>query len=224
MVGVGGTVALGLIAALAFLYSGLYPIAANRPHTVAIGWALTTMQERSVDFYADEGRPVPDLADPALVAEGLPLYHQHCAVCHGAPGIERAVLGRGLNPDPPRLATEIRAWSDAELFWIVAHGLKMAGMPAFQPGLTDREVWATVALMRALQAKGVPVWALSNFGNETFAIAVREYPFLDAFDRRDARTLLGLSAVRYGIFSAQFVCLVFAFAPAAAWLLTMTPG
>ena len=45
--------------------------------------------------------------------------------------------------------------------------------------------------------------------------------FLDAFDRRDARTLLGLSAVRYGIFSLQFVCLVFAFAPAAAWLLTV---
>ncbi len=45
--------------------------------------------------------------------------------------------------------------------------------------------------------------------------------FLDAFDRHDARTLLGLSAVRYGIFSLQFVCLVFAFAPAAGWLLTV---
>ena len=42
--------------------------------------------------------------------------------------------------------------------------------------------------------------------------------FLDAFDRHDARSLLGLSAVRYGIFSAQFVFLVFAFAPAASWL------
>ena len=44
--------------------------------------------------------------------------------------------------------------------------------------------------------------------------------FLDAFDRHDARSLLGLSAVRYGIFSAQFVFLVFAFAPAAGWLVT----
>lgn len=36
---------------------------------------------------------------------------------------------------------------------------------------------------------------------------------LGAFDRRDARALLALSALRYGVFSAQFVCLVLAFAP-----------
>ncbi len=44
---------------------------------------------------------------------------------------------------------------------------------------------------------------------------------LDAFDGHDARSLLGLSAIRYGIFSAQFVFLVFAFAPEAAWLPTV---
>ncbi len=43
--------------------------------------------------------------------------------------------------------------------------------------------------------------------------------FLDAFDRHDARSLLALSTLRYGIFSAQFVFLVFAFAPSADWLM-----
>ena len=38
---------------------------------------------------------------------------------------------------------------------------------------------------------------------------------LDAFGRRDARILLALSALRYGVFSAQFVALVFAFDAAA---------
>ncbi len=40
---------------------------------------------------------------------------------------------------------------------------------------------------------------------------------LGRFNRRDARSLLGLSALRYGIYSAQFVLLVFAFEPRAAW-------
>lgn len=136
---------------VAFLYSGLYPIAANEPHSIGVEWVLTTLQKHSVRLYAAEDDPDrPDLDDADLLADGLTLYHQHCLVCHGAPGVERAVMGRGLNPDPPRLATEIREWSDAELFWIVANGLKMAGMPGFQPGLSDRDVWATVAFMRAL--------------------------------------------------------------------------
>lgn len=50
-------------------------------------------------------------------------------------------------------------------------------------------------------------------------LPVRFAPRLDvlgAFDRRDARSLLALSALRYGVFSAQFVCLVLAFAPATS--------
>ncbi|SMX40033.1 HAD family hydrolase [Octadecabacter ascidiaceicola] len=42
----------------------------------------------------------------------------------------------------------------------------------------------SVRLLRALRRAGHPVYALSNFGNETFAIAEPEYPFLEEFDKR----------------------------------------
>lgn len=42
----------------------------------------------------------------------------------------------------------------------------------------------SVALFRALRAKGVPVFALSNFGIESFEFAETKYPFLTEFDRR----------------------------------------
>lgn len=51
-----------------------------------------------------------------------------------------------------------------------------------------------------------------------FRPALRLLRVLDRFDRRDARSLLALSAVRYGVFSSQFVLLVFAFQPDASWL------
>ncbi|MDX1530059.1 MAG: lysylphosphatidylglycerol synthase transmembrane domain-containing protein [Rhodothermales bacterium] len=51
-----------------------------------------------------------------------------------------------------------------------------------------------------------------------FERARRVLDVLDRYDRREARLLLGLSAVRYGVFSLQFVLLAKAFAPAAAWL------
>ena len=66
----------------------------------------------------------------------------------------------------PAWAAEVRMWRDR---WI-----EMA-----QP-----EIAPSVALLTALKARGVPVFALSNFGVESFAVAVRRYPWLDLFDRR----------------------------------------
>ncbi|MEZ5798239.1 MAG: HAD family phosphatase [Paracoccaceae bacterium] len=45
------------------------------------------------------------------------------------------------------------------------------------------EIVETVATLRALKARGLPVHALTNFGDETFELARRNYPFLNLFDR-----------------------------------------
>ena len=42
----------------------------------------------------------------------------------------------------------------------------------------------SVRLLRALRTKGVPVFALTNFGIQTFDFAETQYPFLGEFDRR----------------------------------------
>ena len=41
----------------------------------------------------------------------------------------------------------------------------------------------SLRLMRALKRKKVPVFALTNFGDQTFAYAQSEYVFLNEFDR-----------------------------------------
>lgn len=66
----------------------------------------------------------------------------------------------------PEFAAEIRIWSDR---WIEI------AAPAIDH---------SVRLLRSLRRKGVPVFALTNFGVQTFAIAEKEYPFLEEFDRR----------------------------------------
>lgn len=65
----------------------------------------------------------------------------------------------------PRWENEIRMWHDN---WI-----DMA---------SPRIDWS-LALMHALQAKGVPVFALTNFGIHSFAFAQTQYAFLSDFDR-----------------------------------------
>ncbi|SOC13792.1 HAD family hydrolase [Rhodobacter maris] len=65
----------------------------------------------------------------------------------------------------PQWAAEIMLWHDE---W-----LTMAS-----PGIPH-----SARLLGALKARGVPVFALSNFGAETFEIACEAYPYLTTFDR-----------------------------------------
>ncbi len=149
---IGSLAAGGFLAGLAglgFVYSGFYPIAASRPHTLITRWLLTTTMVRAVKRQA-AGVRAPRLDEAALVRRGFVLYHAECEVCHGAPGVAAQQIGRGINPDPPRLPKAGAKWSDGEIYWIVANGMKMSGMPAMEAGHTPRDLWALVAFVRRM--------------------------------------------------------------------------
>ncbi len=67
--------------------------------------------------------------------------------------------------DHPRWSTEIRWWFD---HWI---------------DLASPRIDRSIRLMRALRRRGVPVFALTNFGDDSFAYACTQYRFLSEFDR-----------------------------------------
>jgi len=135
--------------ALAFVESGVYDLAAAKPHTKPVEWTLQTVKDRAVRLHS-QGIQAPALASDRMVAEGFVFFRKDCEACHGAPGIANQQLGRGINPKPPPLELAASRWSDAELYWIISEGLKMSGMPSFAPPLSDGERWAIVAFLRRL--------------------------------------------------------------------------
>ncbi len=135
--------------ALAFVYSGAYNVAATDPHMGVVRWALNTTQARSVAVRSADV-PEPPPVDSAAVADGFHHFSEMCVVCHGAPGVERGELGKGMNPTPPELSEEAAEFTARELFWITKHGIKMAGMPAFGPTHSDAEIWGIVAYVKRL--------------------------------------------------------------------------
>jgi mono/diheme cytochrome c family protein len=140
-----------ILAALLFIYSGVYNVAASSPDTGLIAWALKTTQSRSVHraYESLEGKvQIPPLDDPARVRAGFIHYHEMCLTCHGGPGIKASEIGQGLNPFPPELTAE--AEEPLESFWIVKHGIKMTGMPSFGGTHSDDEIWAIVAFLDRL--------------------------------------------------------------------------
>jgi mono/diheme cytochrome c family protein len=136
---------LGLALA-AFVWSGVYDVAANRPDDW-LDRVAEKAADRSIHRRAEEIQ-APDLSDPALVRTGVVHYEAMCVTCHGAPGVKASEIGIGLSPPPPDLAEEEEG--AGELFWVVRNGIRMTGMPAFGVTHGDEEIWAIVALLKRL--------------------------------------------------------------------------
>jgi mono/diheme cytochrome c family protein len=146
---VGGTLLAVTGAAALGVYWGLYNVAADVPHTQSVFRLLETVQARSIAVRA-AGIVVPgDLTDPGRIASGAGHYAGMCSGCHLAPGMKRTEISRGLYPRAPELRRGSSS-TPAEDFWVVKHGLKMTGMPAWGVTHNDELVWDVVAFLRKL--------------------------------------------------------------------------
>lgn len=131
------------------LYGGLYNVAADVPHTQPVFWLLETVRDRSIAVRAAGVVVPPDLTDPGRIASGAGQYAEMCSGCHLAPGMKRTEISRGLYPRAPQLRRGSRP-TPAEDFWVVKHGVKMTGMPAWGVTHNDEILWDVVAFLRKL--------------------------------------------------------------------------
>ncbi|MBL8199632.1 MAG: cytochrome c [Chromatiales bacterium] len=139
------------LAGLGVLWSGTLSVAADEPHSRTLHRLLELGRERSVAVRAARVR-VPALDRPELVSQGAGNYAAMCEGCHLRPGVGDSELRRGLYPQPPALA--MRTASDpARDFWIIKHGLKATGMPAWGRSMEDEAIWGMVAFLRTLPAQ-----------------------------------------------------------------------
>jgi mono/diheme cytochrome c family protein len=148
---VGILLILFVVCAFAFIYFGIFDIAASHPHSNLTLWFIDKTVTQSVKRHA-HGIIPPDLSNPAMIRSGSYHFQQMCVQCHGGPGVERSDAGEGLYPKGPDLADAKQDWAPQELFWITKNGLKMTGMPAWGRTSEDKDIWAMVAFMEQLPA------------------------------------------------------------------------
>ena len=139
--------ALVLIPAV-IVWSGAVDVAADSPHGATVFKLLETARERSIAARAG-GIEVPALSDPEAVRRGAGNYDSMCAGCHLAPGAKDTELSRGLYPAPPNLARGEPS-EPARAYWIIKHGIKATGMPAWGKSMEDHYIWDMVALLQVL--------------------------------------------------------------------------
>ncbi|HEX7369179.1 MAG TPA: cytochrome c [Rhodanobacteraceae bacterium] len=136
---------VAIIAFCVFAYSGVYQVGADVPHWNVTRHAIGLVREHAIDRRVANIQ-VPSLDDPAMLKLGAEHYSKMCVGCHLAPGVEHSDLREGLYPRPPNLTRF--APRPAEAFWIIKHGLKMTGMPAWGDSHDDHTIWAIVAYLQ----------------------------------------------------------------------------
>ncbi|MEM6758961.1 MAG: HAD-IA family hydrolase [Pseudomonadota bacterium] len=94
--------------------------------------------------------------------DAVPILAMNADMDRGAPFAQSVAALARAHPD----------WHDEVMLW-------QTGWPnMFAP-----QIDLSVHLMQALQAKGVPVFSLTNFGVEVYEIGADMYPIMRAFDR-----------------------------------------
>lgn len=147
---VGGIV-LGLFIAAVVGVFIVLPLALTHKQTstleTAYGYAM-------VNFVTSFERAQPPQVQQSEVTEtGRSLYLASCAECHGASGHGEGMFGADTFPPATDLTTaEAQSKSDAQLFWIVKHGLGFTAMPGYSRQYSDAQLGAVVGYIRVLQA------------------------------------------------------------------------
>ncbi len=139
---------VALVAAAGFVWSGVYNIGADDTHTRPVYSALQALRERSIEVRANKLQRPADLSDPARIRQGAGNYNAMCTGCHLGPGMKDTELSKGLYPAPPNLSKE--TIDAGKAFWVIKHGIKASGMPAWGKSMEDEYIWNMAAFLQAL--------------------------------------------------------------------------
>ena len=85
------------------------------------------------------------------VANGMLLYGESCAVCHGIAGYGDGPAAGDLKPKPADLtARHAASHTVGDLYWWLSHGIKETAMPGFKESFSEDERWDLINFLRAL--------------------------------------------------------------------------
>jgi mono/diheme cytochrome c family protein len=123
-----------------------------RPTPGALEVSLARAARRFAVPRATRDRKNPIVASPEIIAAGRAHFADHCAQCHANDGSGNTEMGQGLFPKAPDMATVSQELTDGELFYVIEHGIRFTGMPAWGTGTPAGEEasWHLVHFIRHL--------------------------------------------------------------------------
>lgn len=159
---VGIITTLVVLAGIAYFYLSLGYLdtrADLHPSSLESNYAMK-FQDASVDRHAPRGTSPVQATDDNLT-DGLRLYQQDCAMCHASPQHPEKNFGRPFYPPAPDFLKDAPDMDENQNFYIIKHGVRWSGMPAWGNALSDQQIWTLVTFlshMEKLPAAVEPEW------------------------------------------------------------------
>ena len=147
VLGVALMLAVALACAYVLVQSGFIPANADAKSGRLETWMAHTSLDATLRRDAPHEKNPVALTDQNLM-NGVHLFAQNCAVCHGsAKGkAARSPIAKGEYPPPPQLESDgVEDDPEGYSFWKIKHGIRLTGMPSFGYTLSDQQIW-TLAL------------------------------------------------------------------------------
>jgi mono/diheme cytochrome c family protein len=102
--------------------------------------------DASVDRRAPEIKNPVDSDDPSLIA-GMKIYQTDCASCHGDVNHSRGMLADSLYPRAPQFVEDAPDMPEYQNFYIIQHGIRLSGMPAWRQSLSEQQMWQVTTFL-----------------------------------------------------------------------------
>jgi uncharacterized repeat protein (TIGR04052 family) len=113
----------------------------------------------------------------ANIENGKALYEQNCAVCHGADGKGEQYNKKAKIKVPDLKSHYVMKLTDGEIFYVITHGIRTSGMPAYKLKTSDRERWQLTHYVRHISMSEEEHAAMAD-GSKTQEVTLRFKPMV----------------------------------------------
>lgn len=153
--GIVATLIVLSAAAYVYLEQGFVDARADVQPGMLDRWLGASMDASTKRHAPNPPNPVADTRENLLAAATL--YGEKCGICHGGPDGKASEVGEALNPPAPQFfGSEPPDMMPNENFYIIQHGVRMTGMPAWSKLLSDEQIGQVVLLLKHINDKNVP--------------------------------------------------------------------
>ena len=154
------TIVVFFIGAIWIAKGGYTNMRADEPPSYIERKLTMSAVDASTDRHAPEVKNPVSPTEENLVA-GAQLYVNHCAGCHGIPSNKESQFSKSFYPPAPGFFADAPDMPENQNYYIIQHGIRWSGMPAWSQTLSDGQVWQLVTLLSNMDK--LPPAALKAF-------------------------------------------------------------